>query len=171
MKIRPAILEDAPSIARIHVASWRAAYAGIVPQAYLDALDKSEFAERWRTWITSETSASICVAEVDGNLCGFASTGPIRKPVPFYDGELYAIYLLPAMQRKGIGRELFVHIAGELAAQKLNNMLLWTLRRNPSTAFYERMGGSFVAEDVEEIGSERLPTIAYGWTNLATRSW
>jgi|SRR5271165_2681524 len=173
MNIRSATLEDAPFIAPVHVASWRAAYVGIVPQAYLDALDESQFTERWRTWITTETSASFYVAEVDGNLCGFASGGPIRKPVFFYDGELYAIYLLPGMQRKGIGRKLFVHTARELVARKLklNHMLVWTLRQNPSTGFYERLGGSVVAEDVEEIGGESLPTIAYGWSNLATQSW
>jgi GNAT superfamily N-acetyltransferase len=162
MRIRPATLEDAPSIARVHVASWQDAYVGIVSQPYLDALEESQFAERWRTWITTETSASIFVAEVDTTICGFASGGPIRKPVSVYDGELYAIYLLPEMQRKGIGRKLFVHIVRELAARKLNHMLVWTLRQNPSAGFYERMGGSVVAEDVEEIGGESLPTIAYG---------
>ena len=30
---------DAEAIARLHVASWREAYAGIVPQAILDAVD------------------------------------------------------------------------------------------------------------------------------------
>ncbi|MFY9938260.1 MAG: GNAT family N-acetyltransferase [Silvibacterium sp.] len=171
MNIRPATLEDAPFIAPVHIASWRAAYVGIVPQAHLDALDESQFAERWRTWITTETSASIFVAEVDDKICGFASAGPVRKPVSVYDGELYAVYLAPNMQRKGIGRELFVHIAREMVARKLNHMLLWTLRQNPSTGFYERLGGSVVAEDVEEIGGESLPTIAYGWTNIATQSW
>jgi hypothetical protein len=33
------------------------------------------------------------------------------------------------------------------------------------------LGGSVIAEDVEEIGGESLPTIAYGWTNIATQSW
>jgi GNAT superfamily N-acetyltransferase len=171
MNIRSVTLEDAPFIAPVHIASWRAAYVGIVPQAHLDALDENQFAERWRTWITTEISASICVAEVDTTICGFASGGPIRKPVSVYDGELYAIYLAPNMQRKGIGRKLFVHITRELVARKLNHMRVWTLRRNPSAGFYERLGGSVVAEDVEEIGGESLPSIAYGWTNLATQSW
>jgi len=175
MKIRPAVVADAPSIAHIHVASWRAAYAGIVSQTYLDSLDESQFAERWRDWITTETSALIFIAEIDDTLCGFASAGPIRKqtrkPVTFYDGELYAIYLLPGMQRKGIGRALFAHIADELVARQLNHMLLWSLRDNPSTGFYERLGGTIVAEDIYEIGGETLPIVAYGWTDIATRDW
>jgi GNAT superfamily N-acetyltransferase len=171
VNIRPAILDDAASIAHIHVASWRATYAGIVPQDYLDSLDEAQFAERWQNWITTETSASIFVAEVDGRLSGFAAGGPIRKLVSIYDAELYAIYLQPEMQRKGIGRALFNQIVSELVAQKLNHMLLWSLRDNPSTGFYQRLGGTIVAEDVYEIAGEKLPTVAYGWPNLTATNW
>jgi L-amino acid N-acyltransferase YncA len=171
INIRAAILEDAQSIAKVHVTSWRAAYAGVVPQAHLDSLDEAQFSERWQHWITSETSAVFCVAEVDGALCGFASAGPIRKQSFFYDAELYAVYLLPEMQRQGIGRGLFDYIADELVAQKLHHLLLWSLRDNPSTGFYRRLGGELVAEDVCEIGGETLSTVAFGWKDIANRSW
>ena len=49
MKIRPAVLQDAPSIAHVHVASWRATYPGIVPQSFLDSLDELQFTERWQS--------------------------------------------------------------------------------------------------------------------------
>ncbi len=140
MKIRPAVPEDAASIAHVHVASWRTAYRGVVPQAYLDSLEESQFAERWQTWITTETSASICVAESGGSLCGFAAGGPIRKRVSLYDGELYAIYLLPEMQRKGIGRALFSHIASELVGQKFKHMLLWSRARQSLDWFLRTAG-------------------------------
>ena len=171
MTIRTAALADAASIAHVHVASWRAAYAGVVPQAHLDSLDEAQFTERWQNWITSETSATFCVAEVDGALCGFASAGPIRKPISFYDGELYAIYLLPEMQRQGLGRGLFAYIADVLVAQKLHHLLLWSLRDNPSRGFYTRLSGEVVAEDVCEIGGETLPTAAFGWKDIANRNW
>lgn len=171
MKIRPAVLTDARSIAHVHVASWRAAYAGVVPQAHLDSLDEAHFTEQWEHWITSETSATFCVAEVDGDLCGFAAAGPIRKLISFYDAELYAIYLLPEMQGQGIGRGLFDYIADELVAQKRHHLLLWSLRDNPSTGFYRRLGGEAVAEDVCEIGGEVLPTVAFGWTDIANGKW
>jgi len=171
MIIRHAVLADAASIARVHVVSWRAAYAGIVSQAHLDSLDEAQFAKRWQHWITSETSSTFCVAAVDGALCGFASAGPIRKPISFYDGELYAIYVLPEMQRQGVGRGLFGYIADELVAQKLHHLLLWSLRDNPSTGFYGRLGGEVAAEDLLEIGGETLPTVAFGWKDIANRNW
>lgn len=171
MRIRPAKLEDAPTIARIHVASWRAAYSGIVPQNYLDSLEEDQFTERWQKWIATKPTVSICVAEAGETLYGFVSGGAIRKPVSVYDGELYAIYLLPSMQRQGIGRELFAHMAREIAAQGISHLLLWSLQQNTSTGFYERLGGKLVAEDVQEIGGENLRLVAYGWSNLATRIW
>jgi GNAT superfamily N-acetyltransferase len=171
LNIRAALLEDAPSIARVHVASWRAAYRGIVSQAYLDSLDEAQFTERWQHWIATEISATFYVAEAEGVLCGFASAGPIRKTISFYDGELYAIYLLPEIQRRGIGRALFASSAAALTSRGLKHMLIWTLRDNPSTGFYERLGGKIVAEDVHEIGGEKLAGVAYGWANIAARNW
>jgi GNAT superfamily N-acetyltransferase len=171
LKFRPAVLADAAAIAPVHIASWRAAYAGVVSQQHLDSLDESQFTERWQDWLTNETSATFCVVEIEGAICGFASAGPNRKVISIYDGELYSIYLQPEMQRKGIGRALFAHIAGELAARNLNHMLLWSLRDNLSNGFYERMGGVIVAEDACEIGGETLPTVAYGWTEIITRDW
>jgi hypothetical protein len=88
MLIRVAALADAVSIAHVHVSGWHAAYAGIVSQAYLDGLDENQFAGRWQNAIATEPSASIFVAEVDGEICGFACGGPIRNAVSSYDGEL-----------------------------------------------------------------------------------
>ena len=43
---------------------------------------------------------------------GFVSGGMIRRPVPDFDGELLAIYLLDSVQRGGIGRRLVHEWAG-----------------------------------------------------------
>jgi GNAT superfamily N-acetyltransferase len=153
------------------VTSWQATYPGIVPQPYIDSLGEEEFAGRWQKRIQDDASMSICVAEVDDVLCGFASAGPIRKPVSSYDGELYAIYLLPTGQRKGIGRELFAQIMERLASRGLKSLLVWTLSQNPAVGFYEYLGGERVTEDVIEIGGAALPEVSYGWSNLAIKSW
>jgi GNAT superfamily N-acetyltransferase len=164
MNIRPAIPEDAHAIAHIHVASWQATYPGLVPQHYIDALDANEFTERWRDRLLNDMAVSICVAEIDDALIGFASGGPIRKPIAHCDGELYAIYLLPSMQRKGAGRALVRHIESELRKQGRSHILAWVLRDNPATSFYQRLGGKVVAEDIVEIGGAHLPELAYAWT-------
>ncbi len=111
----------------------------------------------------------IAVAEIDGAICGFASGGPLRKPISFYDGELYAIYIDPAMTRHGIGRALFDDIAAQLAAEHISHLIVWTLRDNPSTGFYERIGGIPVAEEQLQIGGKSLASVAYGWPDFANR--
>ena len=41
-RIRTATPEDARAIAEVHVASWRAAYRGVLPDTYLDRLSVDE---------------------------------------------------------------------------------------------------------------------------------
>jgi len=48
MKLRRGIPDDAEGITRVHVASWRSAYRGLVPDPLLDQVDMSARAERWR---------------------------------------------------------------------------------------------------------------------------
>jgi hypothetical protein len=46
-EIRLARAADAPAIAEIHVLSWQAAYAGQLPDDYLDNLSISDRQHRW----------------------------------------------------------------------------------------------------------------------------
>lgn len=39
MSIRPAIIEDAAGIAKVHIDTWRIAYRDIVPQSYLNEMN------------------------------------------------------------------------------------------------------------------------------------
>lgn len=47
VEIRPAELADVAELGRMHVATWRAAYTGIVPDEILDGLDARDRARRW----------------------------------------------------------------------------------------------------------------------------
>ena len=162
MNIRAAIPLDASAIAHVHVASWRATYAGIVSQPCLDALDETEYTARWNGWLALPGIFTF-IAETDGAIVGFASGGPIRKPIHTADAELYAIYLLPEIQRCGIGQQLVAHIETVLREQGMQEILVWVLRDNPATSFYRRIGGRVVAEDSIEIGGIPLQELAFVW--------
>lgn len=163
MTIRPAIAEDAPAIAHIHVATWQATYRGIVPEAYLASLNEADFTTRWTEWLAGDASIAISVAEEETDLIGFASGGPVRKTIPNYDAELYAIYILPAAHRTGAGRKLVAHIADHLRMGGHTHMLVWVLRNNPAATFYQHLGATLVTEDSVEIGGALLPELAFGW--------
>src|SRR5436190_1458451 len=102
--VRPAAPSDAPSIARVHVESWRTTYDGLLPEDHLAALDVADYAGRWERSLSSPFArGAVFVAEEAVGIVGFASGGPERDGDPRYEGELYAIYLLREFQGRGVG--------------------------------------------------------------------
>jgi ribosomal protein S18 acetylase RimI-like enzyme len=164
--IRDAIHTDAPAIAHVHVDTWRATYRGIMPDDYLDNLSYDTRAAFWARLISDPfTPSFVHVAEDDsGGIVGFVSGGPPQSDVSGYDGELYAIYVLPEAQGKGIGRKLVQACAQTLKERGITSMLLWVLKDNaPSRAFYESLGGQTLNEQQFELGGSTLTEVGYGW--------
>lgn len=155
-------MDDARAIARVQVENWKTTYAGIVPEAFLAAMDTEQRAERWR-----ERSAAgdmlVFVAENESGVFGFVSGGKLREAIDGYDGELLALYLLRESQGKGAGRYLFEKLTGSLYAEGYSRMASWVLRRNPAVTFYEHMGGIEIATKTIEIGGRELEGVAYGF--------
>jgi L-amino acid N-acyltransferase YncA len=162
--IRTAAPGDAPAIARVHIESWRTTYRGIVPDAYLDALDIDQRAAMWCGAATM--SVQLLVAEQNAEIIGFLCAGPIREAVGNCDAELYAIYLLAHAQHRGIGAALLTELARRLTAQGFKSMAVWVLAANASSRFYERSGATLLAQKEIEVGGVQLPVTAYGWTSL-----
>ena len=164
-RIRPATPADAASIARVHVASWKTTYPGIVPQGFIDALDEEDRRRRWLQSFKADAHP-IFLAESNSTIFGFIDGGPIRQPVEDYDGELYALYLLQNCQRQGAGRALVQHLARSLHSQGFQSMLVWVLEANPAVGFYQHLGAIPVTRQTIEIGGATLPELALGWPNL-----
>jgi L-amino acid N-acyltransferase YncA len=166
--IRPATAADAEAIGIAHVQAWRESYAGIVPDRILAALDPAERTALWRRVIAA--GEIVLVAEDPaGALLGFANAGPQREPevLPF-PGEIYAIYLLAAAKRRGLGRALMREAARGLLARNLAAASLWALDGNSvAHAFYTALGGRIVHRRAfpppqEWEGSEA----AFAWDDL-----
>jgi ribosomal protein S18 acetylase RimI-like enzyme len=164
--IRSATIDDAPAIARVHVASWLSTYRGLLPDDFLESLSETNYSERWKRVITDGTS-KVVVAEDDADVVGFASGGRERAGEKRFEGELYAIYVLDAAQRRGFGRELVRSMVDGLRELGLTNMIIWVLRDNrPAREFYERLGGVYVRAQPITIGSATLEEVSYGWRRL-----
>ena len=130
MILRPAKTSDAADIAAVHVAGWQVAYRHLLPAAYLDALDPAEHEVRW----SMRLPRGVLIAEVDGQVAGFVSTGRCRDEDLPDSTELYALYLAPDRWRQGLGSAL-------LEAVVVPGLVLWTLAGNGGArAFYERRG-------------------------------
>jgi GNAT superfamily N-acetyltransferase len=169
VSIRGARPDDAETIGRIHVETWRAAYRGIVPEGYLAGLSAVARAGEWRELLEyQDRSRFVLVAEgADGDVCGFAAAGPEREGEPGYAGELYALYLRPSHQRLGLGRALVRGVAAGLAEAGMNSMLLWVFEANADArAFYQKLGGSYVRGQPMTLGGATFTEVAYGWRSL-----
>lgn len=177
VRIRPARLDDAPAIAAVHIRAWQTAYRGIVPDSYLDTMDLAAREVRWQERLAHPSESEFTfVAELTGHLketpgtiIGFASGGPERHVVAGYDGELYAIYLLPEHRGMGIGRRLVAATAEWLSERGTRSLVIWVLKDNvKGRAFYEALGGQLVGEQTITIGNSSLQDVAYGWPDLRT---
>jgi GNAT superfamily N-acetyltransferase len=168
MNIRAACVIDTLAIARVQVDSWRTTYAGIVPADYLASLSYEQQGKFWEHIVSTVSgAAAVYVAETDaGEVVGFDTSGPERTGNPLYTGELYAIYLLEAYQRQGVGQQLTRAVVNSLLRHGLSSMLVWALADNPARAFYEAIGGQYVAEQQITIGSTQLTEVAYGWRDI-----
>ena len=135
--VRPARPEDAEGIARVHVATWRAAYAHAVPTETLAGVDVGERTELWKRFLPGPNA--IFVGEVDGEVRGFISVGESRDEPGV--GELFAIYVLPEAWGGGLGTGLIERGEEELRARGFTAAVLNVLADNPrARRFYERQG-------------------------------
>lgn len=143
--IRAATVDDARAIAEIHVAGWRYAYRGQMPDALLDALSVDKREGEWRGWIekprSPESRLWVAVAE-GGRIEGFAMSGPERaKDSAAGVAEIYAIYVDPARIGSGSGRALFEKAVDDLRARGFVDVVLWVLDTNErARRFYEAAG-------------------------------
>jgi ribosomal protein S18 acetylase RimI-like enzyme len=169
MNIRPATVDDAIGIAKVHVDSWRTTYKGIFPDDFLANLTYESRETWWQRGLTEYSRTLFVFVAVDegGQIVGFASGGAEPEGDKGYAGILYAIYLFASHQGQGIGRELVLAIARRLKQEGLNSMLLWVAAdNNPARKFYERLGGQQVHEKTDTIGGTALLEIGYGWQDI-----
>ena len=164
--VRGAELTDAAAIAGVHVATWRSAYRGLLPDEFLGSLAEAGYGARWRRNL-AEGSSRVYVAEEEGQVVGFASGGRERAGESGFEGELYAIYVLDDAQRHGHGHRLVHAVAQGLHEMGLTDMIVWVLRDNPTARkFYERLGGVYVRAQPITIGTTVLQEVSYGWNSL-----
>jgi ribosomal protein S18 acetylase RimI-like enzyme len=140
--LRRATPTDAPALAEIHVAAWRAAYRGIVPASHLEQFTVEGRTRRLREFL-ADHSAETYVAEYEGRLVGFLTLGGCRDTDVDQTkiGEIWGIYVLPEHWRRGVGRFLCEQGQSMLASRDFAIAVLWVLEANlPAKRFYEAMG-------------------------------
>ncbi len=154
LEIRRAQPADAEAVAEVHVRTWQAAYAGLLPAEILDALDPQERAATWRQRLANPRPGAATLVAAAPHVVGFSGVGPARDDdlAGRNRGEIFAIYVIPSLWSTGAGTALLRASLDALSAY--DDVVLWVLAGNErARRFYERRG--FVPD-----GSVRKETIS-----------
>jgi GNAT superfamily N-acetyltransferase len=153
--VRPAVPSDAAEIARIQLATWRAAYTDLLPAEILDALAGTDAAdEATATWQhTIEQGPARVFVAFEGQWCvGFCAAGPAPQdesadangtPVPDAEHVALVSTLLvePRWGRRGHGGRLLATTGDAMLAAGLARGIAWVAEADKaSLTFWERAG-------------------------------
>jgi GNAT superfamily N-acetyltransferase len=166
IEIRHAVPADAVAVAAVHTASWRSAYAGILPDTYLAGLSVPRLAASYDQMIRADDSLLVAVrtdlAKGEGpRIVGFAAGGPSRGRIA--EAEISLLYVLDDWRDQGIGRRLMRGMGIHLASTGARSAFLWVLRDNPNRWFYSRLGGAPAAEGRIRFAGRELTQTAILW--------
>lgn len=160
--VRPAQVEDAAGIAHVHVLTWQQAYAGIVPDAYLAALDVEQRTVTWRRDLEGGRVRAWVAATDAGEVLGFVSLGPsLDEDAERGALQIYAIYLEPGMWGSGAARELLRTALADVPPRV--PVTLWVFAENERARhFYRRHGlAPDGTERLEDVGGAELLQVRY----------
>lgn len=148
--VRSATLADAPILGKIHYSSWIETYTGLIDSKLLQSRSANQSAERF----IQEGLRNFLVAEVDGEIVGFAAYGSSRDEDSEGTGEIQALYILKKAQKLGVGKRL-LEFAIRLMGDK-NQISLWVLDSNQNAIqFYQHCGfipdGKMKIQQVEDV--------------------
>lgn len=164
--VRTAELGDAPAMGRAHVEAWQGAYRGIMPDAFLDALDADERATTWHDVIERNPNPDEgrrLVVDLDGQTVGLALVWPARGDDEKAVGELILINLVPSSWGTGAGTTLLHECVRSLATLGFDEAVLWVARDNGrARRFYEREGwSSDGAARADDVGGAVVEEVRY----------
>lgn len=153
IKIRPAGVEDATGIADVHTAASRAAYAGIMPEWYLNRPQPESPARRWRNILQAEQqqpplpeppndgARTLVAHDAVGRIAGVSMIGPARDEALRQAGELWMIYVHPSAWGTGVAVALHDRSLQYLRHWRYDEAILWVASDNARARhFYQRHG-------------------------------
>ncbi len=177
MRIRAAVVDDAPAMGRVMVEAWLSAHRGQVPDAAwqkrVDEWTPEVSARAWARLLTeraddstardvllvTEGSAGVPDALVWGTAADDDASGSIA--------EIGALYVLPDRRGQGVGGQLLRAAAGELATLGYSALHIGVLTANrPARGFYEAMGGHEIGQRTFDEEGYLLPVTIYAWPDI-----
>ncbi len=171
--IRPAGPADAEAIAEVQRASWQAAYRDLLTAESLARVATAWDAVHWRYALerVDDPIINLVLDSRGTGVAGFGVAGPRRRTrdqlLAAFDSEIYLLYLMPGIQRRGHGAALMGAMARVLKARGKKSALVWALTGNrPAIAFYRRLSGAIMAQTKRPFFGETVTETALGWSDI-----
>jgi ribosomal protein S18 acetylase RimI-like enzyme len=156
--VRPATAADIPAIRAVAAVTWRATYAGLIAAPDIEWFLERAYSEAQIARTLDWLSDGYLVATDEESVVGYAMAGPDREGA----AEVWAIYVLPDYQGKGVGHALWERATAHLWAGGYVECTLWVVAGNTAARrFYERHGAVAVGERLDEVGESRVAEIQY----------
>ena len=134
--IRRPAPEEFPRVSAQIARSYKAAYRGLMLDAYLDALPDSHWVPILNGGL--EHGDTCLIAEQGDALLGSVVFGPSEEAG---NADWHAIYLVPEAIGKGVAPLLYARMEQEMRAQGFTSSTLEVLSQNRrAIAFYQRQG-------------------------------
>ena len=157
---------DAAGIAKVYLAGWHEAHAGLVPAEYLTCMRAKGREDFWRTELEVEaTDRKPWVALIDDGRRGLRQRGPVaRRGRGRGIGEVYQVYVEPGCWGRGIGEGLLRHVLRDLREHGFDargHVGRGGERRGARASWRSRAGRLDGATRAEECGDAQVEQVRY----------
>ncbi len=165
--IRPWQKDDLESIRRITWESWISAYSSFIPESDLRSYFDIHYKEEALLPMFSNPLMHGFIAEMDGQIAGYARLFFNRD-----ENHLYvpSMYFLPEFQRQGMGKHLLEAAEGYAAEKGLKELWIGVMVKNrQALLFYREVGFVFVREEPFTMGKTTVSHLI-GYKKLGRRT-
>ena len=152
-------IHNSRHLADLHIAAWKVAYRGVMPDAVIRNLSVRQFEDRWDDLLSNplEGVFTLLAVATGGTLAGFVRGGRARDAAAPWRFELFALNVHPRYQRRGIGNLLANEAIYRMRDVGAGTVGAWVLDGNRSARwFFKRFGATIQARGQDQAGSLRL---------------
>ena len=129
---------------------WPVAYREIITTAQIEYMLKTMYSEE-ALQNNLKDGHVFLIAEIDKTPIAYAGFQP-HFPM-LNTAKLHKLYVLPNLQGKNIGRQLFHEVQEQSRKAHCNHLILQVNRNNPAQFFYQKLGMYIQEEQVIDIGN------------------
>lgn len=165
--IRPATVADAQAIGQVQVACWQQRLNSWAPEWFVQNFKADEQAAKYAGRI-ADPSYTVLVAEVEGQVVGFASSKRNESEPLTFSHQIGALYVNPAHEGQGLGSTLLQNLLERDVQHEGKSLVVWTFRDNlRARRVYEACGGQLLPHTEAADMDLDIPHVSYGWRKTA----